>query len=236
MKGYSPNLFLNQGSIDVGYSPCPLKEKQDEERRQRSLFQSLYVPKEVLNARFLEIEINPERIDAIQTAEKYVKDFVPGKTKHGLYFYGDFGVGKTYVMCAIANELALLKNVKSLMVYTPDFFRDLKNAIGSDRFQEKLTYIKTVPLLILDDIGAEAISGWIRDEVLGSILQYRMMENLPTLYSSNYDYNELEEHLAYSEKAGTELLKAKRIMERIRHYTISKYIGGKNRRENFSLA
>src|SRR5690606_20123123 len=112
---------------------------------QRSLFQSLYVPKEVLNARFLEIEINPERIDAIQTAEKYVKDFVPGKTKHGLYFYGDFGVGKTYVMCAIANELALLKNVKSLMVYTPDFFRDLKNAIGSDRFQEKLTYIKTVP-------------------------------------------------------------------------------------------
>lgn len=232
MQGYSPQLVLTHGVIDIQYSRCPLKEKHDEEQRQKKLFESLYIPKEVVGARFSQLDIDADRVEAIQLAEQYVSDFVPGETKHGLYFYGDFGVGKTFLLCAIANELALLKNVKSLIVYTPDFFRDLRSAIGQDTFHEKLNYVKQVPFLILDDIGSESISAWIRDEVLGSILQYRMMEGLPTLYSSNYDYAGLEDHLAYSEKAGTELLKAKRIMERIRHYTASKFIGGSNRREN----
>lgn len=231
MQGYSPELIVTHGAVDLKYNRCPLKEKYDEEQQQRKLFESLYIPKEVVNARFSDLDKDLERFEAIQLADKYVGEFVEGKTKHGLYFYGKFGVGKTYLMCAIANELALLKKVKSLIVYTPDFFRELKNAIGSDTLNEKLNYIKTVPLLILDDIGAEAISSWIRDEVLGSILQYRMMEGLPTLYSSNYDYNGLEDHLAYSEKSGTESLKAKRIMERIRHYTVAQFIGGTNRRE-----
>jgi len=50
--------------------------------------------------------------------------------------------------------------------------------------------------LILDDIGAESISEWVRDEVLGAILQYRMSENLPTCYTSNFDYELLEQYLA----------------------------------------
>ena len=233
MQGYQPQLIATHGSIDMIYNRCPLKVKADEEKRQHQLFESLYIPKEVVHARLSQVDIDPERFEAIQLAEQYIAEYEHGKTKHGLYYYGDFGVGKTFLMCAIANELALQKQVKSLIVYTPDFFRELKSAIGQDSFHEKLNYIKTVPLLILDDIGSEAISSWIRDDVLGSILQYRMMEGLPTLYSSNYDYDGLEEHLAYSEKAGTELLKAKRIMERIRHYTIPQYIGGDNRRKNF---
>lgn len=233
MPGYSPELVVVHGAVDVMYERCPLKEKDDEEQKQRQLFESMYIPKEMLNVRFSDLDVDPQRIEAIDAAEKYVNEFEPGKTKHGLYFYGDFGVGKTFIMCAIANELALSKKVKSMIVYTPDFFRELKHSIGQDTFHEKLNYIKTVPLLILDDIGSETISTWIRDDVLGAILQYRMMEGLPTLYTSNYDYDGLEDHLAYSEKSGTELLKAKRIMERIRHYTIPQYVGGANRRENF---
>lgn len=233
MPGYSPELVVVHGAVDVMYERCPLKEKDDEEQKQRQLFESMYIPKEMLNVRFSDLDVDPQRIEAIDAAEKYVNEFEPGKTKHGLYFYGDFGVGKTFITCAIANELALSKKVKSMIVYTPDFFRELKHSIGQDTFHEKLNYIKTVPLLILDDIGSETISTWIRDDVLGAILQYRMMEGLPTLYTSNYDYDGLEDHLAYSEKSGTELLKAKRIMERIRHYTIPQYVGGANRRENF---
>ncbi len=36
--------------------------------------------------------------------------------------------------------------------------------------------------------------------------------------TSNLDLDELEDHLAHSDKGGIERLKAKRIMERIRHY------------------
>ena len=57
-----------------------------------------------------------------------------------------------------------------------------------------------------------------------------MAEKLPTLFTSNYDYDELEEQLAYSEKGGIERLKAKRIMERIKHFTTFVEVGGQNRR------
>lgn len=90
--------------------------------------------------------------------------------------------------------------------------------------------LKEVPVLILDDIGAETLSPWARDEVLGAILQYRVSENLPVLYTSNYTYDELEEHLAHSQKAGVEQLKAMRIMERIRYYTDAYKVDGINRR------
>ena len=39
-----------------------------------------------------------------------------------------------------------------------------------------------VPVLILDDIGSEMNTQWVRDEVLGPILQFRMLEELPTFF------------------------------------------------------
>lgn len=106
----------------------------------------------------------------------------------------------------------------------------MKQSIGDGSFQEKLETVRKAPVLMLDDIGAETTTAWTRDEILGPILQYRMSEKLPTLFTSNYDYEELELQLAYSDKGGTEQLKAKRIMERIKHYTTLVEVGGENRR------
>jgi primosomal protein DnaI len=171
------------------------------------------------------------RLKAVQAVKTFLQRFEPGKTSKGLYLHGGFGVGKTYLMGAVANSLARRKQVHSLMVYTPDFFRDMKTSIQNQTVNEKIDYIKKIPLLILDDIGAETISPWIRDDVLGTVLQYRMMEKLPTMYTSNWDYDELEKHLAYSQKYdAVEEMKAKRIMERIRHLTLAVEVAGENRR------
>ncbi|HET7578859.1 MAG TPA: primosomal protein DnaI [Bacillales bacterium] len=234
MKGYHPRLFINRGQIDVRYERCPLKRKSDEEQRQQSLFQSLYIPKEILQASMDKLDLaQGERLKAIQAAKMFVQQYDSDRAAKGLYFYGGFGVGKTYIMGAIANSLARKKDVQTLMVYTPDFFRDMKMSIQNQTVNEKLDYIKKVPVLILDDIGAETISPWIRDDVLGAVLQYRMMEKLPTLYTSNWDYDELEQHLAYSQKYdAVEEMKAKRIMERIRHLTAPVKVDGANRRSS----
>lgn len=231
MKGYQPILFLNQGQIDVRYERCPFKARADKAREQQALVQSVYVPREILRANMEHVDLDEQqRQQAIEAADDFTQRFQPGKTTKGLYFYGKFGVGKTYLMGAIANELARQKDVDTTIVYTPAFFREMKAAIGDQTVNEKLDQIKGASVLILDDIGSETISSWVRDDLLGTILQYRMMEELPTLYTSNYDYEELEDHLAYSHKSGTELLKAKRIMERIRHLTVPVQIGGENRR------
>ncbi|WP_085523135.1 primosomal protein DnaI [Tuberibacillus sp. Marseille-P3662] len=233
MKGYQPSMTIDKGSLSVSYHPCQLKRAAEQKRKQSQLIQSFYVPSDVLNATFQTIDkMDPGRQDALEAAGQFVSNYMqdPGRAK-GLFIHGMFGVGKTYIMGAIMNALAMRAGVESLMVYTPDFFREIKGAIQQNNLDEKLSYIKDVPVLILDDIGAETMSPWVRDEVLGSILQYRMMQNLPTLYTSNSDYDELEEHLAYSNKSGTELVKAKRIMERLRHYTHAVKVSGNNRRE-----
>ena len=232
LAGHTPRLTVDKGSLAIVYQPCPLKREADRRKRQAALIHSIYIPKEILKATFRTIDKSESgRHDALEAAARFVHQYLedPAKAK-GLYLYGPFGVGKTHIMGAILNALAEHKGVESMMVYTPDFFRELKGAIDDRTLDEKLDYIKTVPVLVLDDIGAETITPWIRDDILGSILQRRMMDRLPTLYTSNYDLEELEDHLAYSNKSGTERLKAMRLMERIRPFTVAVPVTGKNRR------
>jgi len=232
LKGHHPELFMDRGALAITYKPCRMFEEDKQKRRQASLLKGLYVPKDVLKVTFKTLDTKEEgRHDALEAAGRFVERYSRSpKEVKGLYFHGKFGVGKTYIMGAIMNALAEQKGVESLMVYTPDFFRELRGAIQENTLNEKIDYIQKVPVLILDDVGAENMSPWVRDEVLGSILQHRMMESLPTLYTSNYDYDELEEHLSYSSKSGVEEFKAKRLMERIRYYSSSVAVTGENRR------
>ncbi|GAE28303.1 helicase loader DnaI [Halalkalibacter wakoensis JCM 9140] len=229
MKGYQPEMIVARRTIDLEYHSCSLKKKEERAKQQRQLIKSLYVPKDILDATFDGLDLDRDREEASRKALAFAVNARPGEDGQGLYFYGRFGVGKTHLMGAVANELRE-RAIDSYIVYTPDFFREMKQSIGDGTFQEKLDAVKRTQVLILDDIGAETISGWIRDDVLGAILQHRMLEKLPTLFTSNYDYDELEEHLAYSERGGIEELKAKRIMERIKHFTTFVQVEGANRR------
>lgn len=83
---------------------------------------------------------------------------------------------------------------------------------------------------MIDDIGADALSAWVRDEVLGIILQYRMQEQLATFFSSNFTMNELEKHLTTSQRGDEEPVKAGRIMQRVRYLAREVEVSGQNRR------
>ena len=120
-------------------------------------------------------------------------------------------------------------NVRSALIYYPEFLRSLKAAFNTD-YDEKFNYIKKIPLLLLDDIGAENCSNWSRDEILGPILQYRMESHLPTFFTSNLSISELENHLS-STKSGVEKVKARRIVERIKQLTTQLELISENRRD-----
>lgn len=230
MAGYQSALKWTGSALVVSHSPCSMLRTKDEQKEREKLIQAHYIPKEILEATFSKLEKDQDRIDAIGAILEFCMMVEPGKpgTK-GLYFYGPFGVGKSYLMAAAAKNLSE-RGIASLMVYSPDLFREIKESLQDNTTQQKIDAIKKVPVLILDDIGAESLSPWARDEVLGAILQYRVSESLPTLYTSNYSYDELLAHLSYSQKAGMEKLKAMRIMERIKHYTDGYELKGNNRR------
>ena len=71
-----------------------------------------------------------------------IQEYIPGKRQKALYIYGKFGVGKTYLLGAIANQLAE-KQISSLIVYFPDFLRELKGSIGDNTLNEKIEMVKT---------------------------------------------------------------------------------------------
>ncbi|WP_208528137.1 primosomal protein DnaI [Jeotgalibacillus salarius] len=231
MKGYEPKLMIQNGYIDMQYAPCPKQIASSEQRKTEKLVQSMYVPKDVLNATFDHVDVdNQTRMKALQAAEDTVRLLVEDPEHYkGLYLYGKFGVGKSYLLGAIANELKK-QNKASFLIYFPEFLKEMKQSLGDQSFSGKIDAVKKSSILMLDDIGAESLSSWARDEVLGTILQYRMAEGLPTFFSSNFDYLELEHHLTYSQRGEEEPVKAARIMERIKFLSFPVEMKGKNKR------
>ena len=158
----------------------------------------------------------------------FIKNYEKGLSYKGLYLSGNFGSGKSYLISAMLNEL-VKKGYKAAFVYYPNFLRSLKAAFNSD-FDNQFEYARKADLLLLDDIGAENVSSWSRDEILGPIIQYRMDEKLPTFFTSNLSIDELEIHLSES-KDKIDKLKAKRIIERIKFLSDELKLISENRRK-----
>ncbi|PHA00716.1 primosomal protein DnaI [Bacillus pseudomycoides] len=230
IQGYEPKLIIQGKMIDIQYDRCVRKVAYDERKKHEKLIQSIYMPKDILQASMSSLDLSDrERFEAIRAANEFLNEYESGKKVQALYFYGPFGVGKTFILGAIANELAQ-KKISSMIVYLPEFLREIKSSLQNNTISEKIDAVKHVPVLMLDDIGAEAMSSFVRDDVLGAILQFRMLENLPTFFTSNFDFKQLEHHLTYTQRGEAEEMKAARIMERIKYLAKPIPIGGKNRR------
>jgi len=232
LKGFIPTLRVVRNTVEMDYVRCEQKIREDEHRNVANMIASMHMPKDVLQATIQDLMIDDEsRVMIAQKAAQFVKATVEsGKLPaKGYYLYGKFGVGKSFVLGALANELAAIK-IRSVVVFVPEFLREMKNAIGDNTLNEKIDYVKKAPVLMLDDLGAETMTTWTRDEILGTIFHYRMAEQLPTFITSNFNYDELEHHLAQSQKGDIEVVKAGRIMERIKALTEPIEMRGKNRR------
>ena len=104
------------------------------------------------------------------------------------------------------------------------------NEVFLNDFKESMDYIKNVDLLLIDDLGAENLTAYNRDEILCPILQYRMDNHLTTFITSNFNINELNNHLSKS-KDGIEEIKAGRIISRINQLTDDLEMISKNLRK-----
>lgn len=227
-KGYQPVLVMNEGYADVSYLET---EELVEYRRLEAIknrIQLINMPASLKNVTVADIDKNDEnRVEVMLAITDFVKRFE--EKPKGLYIYGNFGIGKSYLMAYLANLLSKTYLQSTTMLHYPTFVVDIKNAIKDGSVKERIDEIKLAQVLVLDDIGAEQHSPWVRDDVLQVILQYRMQENLPTFFTSNFSFDDLERHFA-SGKSGDETWQAKRVMERIRYLARDLHLKGKNRR------
>lgn len=233
ITGYAKLPKLVDGSLEFVYKPCKYKKKYDKKENLYKSVTLFNVPKEIKEASFKNIyKTDKKRYKTILWLSDFIKNYKKDKHQKGLYLCGNFGSGKSYLIAAMFNELAK-DNIKSAIVFWPEFLNNLKASFNSDiksEFKNKYNYVKKVPLLLIDDLGAESVTPWARDEILCPILQYRMDEKLPTFFTSNLNLEALENHLSITAK-GDEIIKAGRIISRIKQLTEYQELISKNLRE-----
>lgn len=215
-KGLEPVINFENGSINTNYRMCSFNIRRQELDRQSDRIDSLYMPQMVFNARLDDYDFKrgQNRTVIFNKITNFMTKYLNGDSVKGLYLHGEYQVGKTYTLGALANELSR-KNVEVLIAYFPDLVRELKSRIGNGTLEAMISKLKQAEVLMLDDIGGENNSSWVRDEILGPILQHRLLDMKPTFFSSNVSQKDLLK-LMTSNSQQAELLKAARIIARIK--------------------
>ena len=223
IAGYEPILFNNEGFADVTYRATADTLAREAELSKKRRVRLIGMPKDMVDISWDDVLLDDaNRIKAYQAVATFISDY---PNQGGVYLYGQFGVGKSFMMAAMANELAE-KGISTTLIHYPSFISDNS---GFDDLKAQANEVKKTEVLVLDDMGAESNNDWIRDNILQVILQYRMQENLPTFFTSNLTMLELEQRLAMTKK-GDETWSAKRVMERVRKLSTEYALAGENRR------
>ncbi|MFV0380190.1 MAG: ATP-binding protein [Anaerorhabdus sp.] len=147
----------------------------------------------------------------------------------GLYIFGSVGVGKTYSAAYVSNMKAN-DGKKVSFVNVPELVNRVKQNFGnSEEIKKEINKIKRSEFVVFDDIGAEHVSEWTRDELLFPILDYRLNNKKTTWFTSNLPLDILSKH--YSQVSDDKRdIKALRILERIRALSIEFEFEGINER------
>jgi DNA replication protein DnaC len=133
---------------------------------------------------------------ALKAAQDFTEKVQTNPYEIGLLLSGPVGSGKTFLAACIANVL-LVKQYKVLFLVVPDLLDELRasfSAKSETSEADLLDIARTVPILILDDLGAHNYTEWSRNRIY-SILNYRMNEQLPTIITTNLNFDEIEQHL-----------------------------------------
>lgn len=125
----------------------------------------------------------------------------------GLYLYSRLtGTGKSTVACSIALEYIVQqlkqdyrqgKRTGQLVKFIniADFLEDLRKGMNDKEAAEvalgTTETLKRVPLVIMDDIGAEKVSEWTRERLL-NIVSERYDAERSIIFTSNLAPNEIE--------------------------------------------
>ena len=109
-----------------------------------------------------------------------------------LFLQGGYGCGKTHLAAAIANS-AVGFGVPTLFLTVPDLLDMLRFSYDSEdtTFEERFNEIRNASLLVLDDFGTQNATAWAQEKLF-QIINYRYINRLPLVVTSNLTIDEME--------------------------------------------
>lgn len=191
VKGYKKVVSKNSLKMVM----CHYAKSEESETISKNKIKTLFISDETLSASFEDVVLDKaSKKQARNGCLNFVTNIDNAKT--GVYLCGEFGIGKTYLLSCIANELAR-KGKSVLYVYFPDLVRYINGLMyENNKLEEQITSLKECDVLILDDLGAEYLNSWFRDQVLGPVLNYRYLSKKPICVSSNLTPQDMLVHFS----------------------------------------
>jgi len=143
----------------------------------------------------------PRIVKTLTILESEIKlDEKDVKVGSGLYLYGRVGAGKTIYAASVLMELKRIsylsensKYIEGQFIKVTKLLEDLRASFNADNAGTSQTIIDQcidTDVLILDDIGSQKVTDWVRN-TLYLIIDSRYENLKPTIFTSNGSLNEL---------------------------------------------
>jgi len=164
------------------------------EKRASLVMERAKIPKRYEHCDFesysTDVGSTPQQTESLKKAKFLAEGFVreyPGSFEKGLLFMGHSGVGKTHLAVAALKEL-IHRGHAGLFCDYRELLKEIQasyNPASESTEMKILEPIRTVEILVLDDLGASKPSDWVRD-IVGIVLNARYNENRTTIITTNY--------------------------------------------------
>lgn len=142
-----------------------------------------------------------------EAAERFIRDFDKDETR-SLFFFGDPGLGKSFMCSAIAKEL--IDHGKTVLYFTMNELVDMMQLYHFNReifvqrySMEDYFALERADLFILDDLGTELTNSFVKT-ILFNIINARMINRKKMVISTNLDQDEIAER--YEERISSRLM------------------------------
>lgn len=133
-----------------------------------------------------------EQIKTLETVLSTAKQFADAP-RGWLVLFGGYGSGKTHLAAAIANHQVNI-GAPPLFIVVPDLLDHLRATFSPESgttLDRRFDEIKTASLLVLDDLGTQNMTPWVREK-LYQLFNYRYTAQLPTVITTSDNPEEMD--------------------------------------------
>jgi len=199
-ESVSPGLAVRQltnhfGSLSISYGHCEFELARQGQVKIGELLQSSRIKKRFLQRTLDRFEITKGNKKPFSMIKSYVESF-NSDVSVGIMLVGPVGTGKTHLAIAILQEL-IKKGHAGAYVTVPELLDEIRDSISSDvkgGSAKLMQLVKTIPVLVLDDMGTEKATEWVRERLF-VIINARYEDMKPTIITTNCGIEELQERI-----------------------------------------